>query len=152
MSDDPVPKRTASPARVSVLVSNRQDLRVDESELAGLAEHTLEAEGRTHGELSLSFVTAEEMAGLHLTYMEEEGPTDVLSFPMDEEGLLGDVVVCPAEAARNRPDLEAELRLLVVHGVLHLLGYDHEDDEDRRVMWAKQDAYMRVEPGKGAMG
>ncbi|HMC36850.1 MAG TPA: rRNA maturation RNase YbeY, partial [Actinomycetota bacterium] len=50
----------------------------------------------------------------------------------------------PEEARRNNPDLDAELRLLVVHGVLHLLGYAHEDDEDRRVMWAKQTTYSGV--------
>jgi probable rRNA maturation factor len=143
MSDEPVPKRTAPRPGVSVLVSNRQDLPVDESELARMAERTLEAEGRSHGELSLSFVTSEEMADLHVTYMGEEGPTDVLSFPMDEEGLLGDVIVCPAEAARNNPDIEGELRLLVTHGVLHLLGYDHEDEEARAAMWSRQDRYVK---------
>ncbi|MGH2556062.1 MAG: rRNA maturation RNase YbeY [Actinomycetota bacterium] len=143
MSDEPVPKRTAPRPGVSVLVSNRQDLPVDESELAQLAARTLEAEGRMNGELSLSFVTPEEMADLHVTYMGEEGPTDVLSFPMDEEGLLGDVVVCPAEAARNNPDVRGELRLLVTHGVLHLLGYDHGDEEARAAMWSRQDRYLK---------
>jgi probable rRNA maturation factor len=127
---------------MSVLVSNRQESPVDEVTLAALAERTLVAEGRPGVELSLSFVGEEEMADLHVRYMDEPGPTDVLSFPMDEDGLLGDVVVCPAEAARNNPDVAAELRLLVVHGVLHLLGYDHEADDDRRAMWAKQDAYV----------
>ena len=127
---------------MSVLVSNRQESPVDEAMLAALAERTLAAEGRRGVELSLSFVGEDEMADLHVRYMDEPGPTDVLSFPMDEDGLIGDVVVCPAEAARNNPDVAAELRLLVVHGVLHLLGYDHEADDDRRAMWAKQDAYV----------
>ena len=127
---------------MSVLVSNRQKSPVDEATLAALAERTLVAEGRPGVELSLSFVGEEEMADLHVRYMDEPGPTDVLSFPMDEDGLIGDVVVCPAEAARNNTDVAAELRLLVVHGVLHLLGYDHEADDDRRAMWAKQDAYV----------
>jgi probable rRNA maturation factor len=148
------PVSEGEPARAGlvVLVSNRQPTPLNEDELVEVARRTLAAEGREDGELSLSFVTPEEMTDLHVTYMGEEGPTDVLSFPLDEEGLLGDVVVCPAEAARNNPDLAAELRLLVAHGVLHLLGYDHEADEDRRVMWAKQDAYVRVEPSTGAMG
>jgi probable rRNA maturation factor len=124
-----------------VLVSNRQTALVNERDLVAVAENTLVGEGRVEGELSLSFVTSEEMADLHATYMGEEGPTDVLSFPMDEHGLLGDVVISPAEAARNSPDLEAELRLLVAHGVLHLLGYDHEEEAERRVMWAKQESY-----------
>ena len=133
---------SGGPSTMSVLVSNRQDSPVDEAGLAALAERTLAAEGRPDVELSLSFVDEAEMADLHVRYLDEPGPTDVLSFPMDEDGLLGDVVVCPSEAARNNPDLPAELRLLVVHGVLHLLGYDHEADDERRAMWAKQDAYV----------
>jgi probable rRNA maturation factor len=132
---------------IVVLVSNRQTALVNERDLVGVAERTLVGEGRVEGELSLSFVTSEEMADLHATYMGEEGPTDVLSFPMDEDGLLGDVVIAPAEAARNNPDVEAELRLLVAHGVLHLLGYDHEEEAERRVMWGKQALYSRVTPG-----
>jgi probable rRNA maturation factor len=132
---------------IVVLVSNRQTALVNERDLVGVAERTLAGEGRVEGELSLSFVTSEEMADLHATYMGEEGPTDVLSFPMDEDGLLGDVVISPAEAARNNPDVEAELRLLVAHGVLHLLGYDHEEETERRVMWGKQALYSEVTPG-----
>jgi probable rRNA maturation factor len=138
MNDGPIPKRRLP----TVQVSNRQDLPVAEMALSALAGRTLEAEGVSDGELSLSFVTDEEMADLHRRYMGEPGPTDVLSFPMGEDALLGDVVVCPSEAARNGPDLASELRLLVVHGILHLLGYDHEDEEDRRVMWAKQEEYL----------
>jgi probable rRNA maturation factor len=71
----------------------------------------------------------------------------VLSFPLDEAGdhgeqrLLGDVVICPSVAARQATDLHAEVRLLLVHGILHLLGYDHEDEEERRAMWERQEAY-----------
>jgi|SRR5438552_1200521 len=126
---------------MNVIVSNRQYLPVDEAGLAGLADRTLSVEGRAGVELSLSFVEPVEMSDLHVRYLNEPGPTDVLSFPLDEDGLLGDVVVCPAEALRNNPDLAAELRVLVVHGVLHLLGYDHEEEEERRRMWAKQAAY-----------
>jgi probable rRNA maturation factor len=143
MDDGTVPKRPASPGGVRALVSNRQRLPVDEGALAALAERTLAAEGYSEGELSISFVSPEEMEDLHVRYMDEKGTTDVLSFPLDEDGLLGDVVVCPAEAARNNPELESELRLLVVHGVLHLLGYDHQDQDERARMWAKQDTYAR---------
>ena len=105
-------------------------------------EPTLEGEGVSGGELALSFVSEDEMAELHVRYMDEPGPTDVLSFALGEDGLLGDVVVCPDEAARNNPsDPAAELRLLVAHGVLHILGYDHERDEERAVMWAAQERY-----------
>jgi probable rRNA maturation factor len=141
MSDDPIPKRTVGP---SVLVSNRQRRPVDEQALADLAARTLAEEGAGPVELSLSFVEPPEMEELHIRFMGEPGATDVLSFPMDEDGLVGDVVICPEEAAGNNPDEAEELRLLVVHGVLHLLGYDHQREEDRRVMWAKQRAYSGV--------
>jgi probable rRNA maturation factor len=95
-------------------------------------------------ELSVSLVTREEMADLHGRYLDDPEPTDVLSFTMDEEGLLGDVVICPAVAAAQNPDLEAELRLLLVHGILHLLGYDHDEEEERRAMWARQERYSGV--------
>ena len=123
-------------------MSNRQDLPVEEHELVDLARRVLMGEGVPHGELTLSLVSDEEMADLHIRYMGEEGPTDVLSFPMHEEGLIGDVVVCLTVAKRNNPNLRGELRLLVVHGVLHLLGYDHEREDDRDVMWKTQDRYL----------
>jgi probable rRNA maturation factor len=74
----------------------------------------------------------------------------VLSFPLndmdeDDARLLGDVVIAPAEAARNNPaDPVAELRLLLVHGILHLLGYDHEEDGARIRMWERQERYSGV--------
>ena len=135
----------------TVLVSNRQDLTVDEDAIVDLATRTLVAEGVPAFELSVSLVGLEEMEDLHVRYMEEEGPTDVLSFPLDgdDEGgdgvrILGDVVICPAYAVTNDPDLEREVRLLLVHGILHLLGHDHEDDGDRAVMWAKQERHSGV--------
>lgn len=143
MSSD-VPKPSGAP---TVLVSDRQSAPLPDSltsVLVRLAEETLHGEGMVEAELSLSFVDLEEMADLHQRYMGEPEPTDVLSFLLDEDGLLGDVIVCPAVAAGNNPDRDAELRLLVVHGTLHLLGYDHEVDEERAVMWAKQTAYSGV--------
>ncbi|HEX9411703.1 MAG TPA: rRNA maturation RNase YbeY [Actinomycetota bacterium] len=125
-------------------MSNRQDFTVDESGLAALAERVLAGEGAPEGELSLSFVSTDEMEQLHERYAGEDGPTDVLAFPMGEEGMLGDVVICPAEARRNNEDVEEELRLLVVHGTLHLLGHDHEDEDARRKMWSKQERYSSV--------
>jgi probable rRNA maturation factor len=136
----------------AVLVSNRQDLPLDEAALADLARDTLRREGLRAVELSVSFVDEAEIEDLHVRYMDERGPTDVLSFSLDpddadEEGtrVLGDVVICPAVAARNNPgDPAAELRLLLVHGVLHLLGYDHEEEADRTEMWARQERYSGV--------
>jgi len=141
MSDDDSPR---------ILVSDRQPEPLDHDGLVELARTTLAAEGVARSELSLSFVTTEEMADLHRTYLGEEGPTDVLSFPLEESDeedvrILGDVVIAPAVAAANRPqDPPAELRLLLVHGILHLLGHDHEDEADRAEMWAKQERYAGV--------
>ena len=135
----------------AVLISNRQSLPVDGDGLTTLARDTLVAEGRTHQvELSVSFVDETEMADLHVRYMEEEGPTDVLSFPLDEVDdrgvrLLGDVIVAPSVAAQNNPDDPAgEMRLLLVHGILHVLGYDHEEDAERAAMWTRQERYSGI--------
>jgi probable rRNA maturation factor len=135
-----------------ILVSDRQALPVDASGLVDVASACLVGEGLSRAELSLSFVDEDEIASLHATYMHEEGPTDVLSFPLDEDDLdedgvrlLGDVVIAPAVAARNNPDdPAAEMRLLVVHGILHLLGHDHEEEDERREMWAIQERYTGV--------
>ena len=142
MSDDP--------GQPQILVSDRQTLPVDEAGLVGLARTTLLGEGLGAVELSVSFVDDAEMEELHVRYMDESGPTDVLSFPLDEEEhhgvrVLGDVVIAPAVAARNNPyDPAAELRLLLVHGILHVLGYDHEDADERAAMWARQERYSGV--------
>jgi len=134
----------------SVLFSDRQEIPVDEAGLRELAARTLAGMGVPASELSVSFVSEEEIAELHVRYMGEEGPTDVLSFPLGDDAggiaVLGDVVIAPAVAARNNPEVEGELRLLLVHGILHLLGYDHEEDEERAVMWELQERYtgMRV--------
>jgi probable rRNA maturation factor len=149
MNDDPSPghTRTSSPA---VLVSDRQGTAVDVDGLAELARRTLLAEGIADAELSLSFVDDAEIEDLHVRYLHEPGPTDVLSFPLDGEDdrgvrVLGDVVIAPGIAARNNPtDPAAELRLLVVHGVLHLLGYDHEEEAEKAEMWSRQTAYSGV--------
>jgi probable rRNA maturation factor len=137
VSDDP----SDSPV---VVLSDRQDLPTDHQALIDLARQTLDAEGAGPVELSLSLVSEGEMTELHRRYLDEAGPTDVLSFTMDEEGLLGDVVICPAVASAQREDLEAELRLLLVHGILHLLGYDHQQEAERRAMWERQERYSGV--------
>jgi probable rRNA maturation factor len=137
--------------RPAVLVSNRQSQPVDEPSVRELARATLRGEGHVDVELSVSFVDEAEIEDLHVRFMDEPGPTDVLSFPLDdvdEDGvrLLGDVVIAPAVAARNNPeDQAAELRLLLVHGILHLLGYDHEADAEKAEMWARQERYSGVQ-------
>lgn len=128
----------------NVIISDRQEVPADHDALADLARSTLTQEGAGPVELSVSLVNAEEMAELHVRYAGEAGPTDVLSFTMDEDGLLGDVVICPEVAKTQSPDLDAELRLLLVHGILHLLGYDHEEDQERVAMWKRQEQYSGV--------
>ncbi len=136
--------------RPIVVLSDRQDLPADLQSLEAVARSTLGAEGAADAELSVSLVSREEIADLHERYLDEPGDTDVLSFPMDEDPtedgtrVLGDVVICPAVAREQNPDLAAELRLLVVHGILHLLGYDHEEEDARREMWARQERYSGV--------
>ena len=123
-----------------VLVDDRQGSPTDVDGLVALAETCLSGEGAGSVELSVSLVSEEEIADLQLRYLGEEGPTDVLSFPLDEideEGvrILGDVVIAPTVAARNNEaDPQAEMRLLLVHGILHLLGHDHEREEERAAM------------------
>ena len=154
-----------------VLISNRQRAALDEEGLRSLARDTLRGEGVDRAELSVSFVETGEIEELHERFMDEPGPTDVLSFPLDEAEVpaedgakvgakdgakdgakngdgtrhLGDVVVAPAEAERNNPaDPNGEIRLLLVHGILHLLGYDHEEEDARTRMWERQARYSGV--------
>ena len=136
----------------SILFSDRQSGPVDLTGLEALARSTLLGEGLGRAELSVSLVEETEIADLHIRFLGEPGPTDVLSFPLDEDDVdeddvrvLGDVVICPAVAARNNPaDPRAEVRLLLVHGILHLLGYDHEEEGARVAMWARQERYSGV--------
>jgi probable rRNA maturation factor len=100
-------------------------------------------------ELNIRIVAEDEMSDLHLKWMNLPGPTDVLSFPMDElkpnsksdgPGLVGDIVLCPAFAEKNgKQSLEKELELLTVHGVLHLLGFDHAEKSEEAAMFKLQD-------------
>ena len=104
-------------------------------------------------ELAIMFVDESAMEQLHVQWMDEPGPTDVLSFPMDElrpgtaesptpAGLLGDIVVCPTVAARQAltagHTADEEMLLLTTHGILHLLGYDHAEPDEEREMFALQ--------------
>lgn len=103
-------------------------------------------------ELSVAVVDEEEMARLHMEWMGLPGPTDVMSFPMDElqagtpghltKGTLGDIVLCPSVAASQAEaaghSTEDEFFLLTVHGILHLLGHDHVQDKEREVMFGLQ--------------
>lgn len=146
----------------------QSDRPVDALRWARLAEAVLaEQELPGDAELSLLFVDEPAIAELNLRFLGKQGPTDVLAFPIDEEPaesgrspdsggtgpgmasepeempvLLGDIVICPAVAHGNAPehagDYDDELALLVVHGLLHLMGMDHEDDEEAEEMEAKE--------------
>ena len=100
-------------------------------------------------ELNIRLVTEPEITELHVKWMDLPGPTDVLSFPMDEikpnsksngPGIVGDIVLCPSFAERNeKQSLTKELELLTVHGVLHLLGFDHAQAKEEEVMFKLQE-------------
>ncbi len=139
---------------MSIEVNDESGAAVDGERIAALSRFVLDRL-RVHpqAELSVLAVDVETMASLHVQWMDEEGPTDVLSFPMDElrpgkddeepePGLLGDVVLCPAVAAEQAAaaghPTEQELDLLTTHGILHLLGYDHEEPDEEREMFGLQ--------------
>lgn len=160
---------------------------VDKLGLINLAERVLKAEGvRGDAELSILFVDEQSISDLNKRFAGKDGPTDVLSFPIDEEPveggrspdsggtgpgdmqaepgdlptLLGDIVICPAVAARNVADgihddraktYDDELALLVVHGILHLMGMDHVDDDEATAMEKREQElldqfYRQVSP------
>ena len=139
---------------MSIEVLNESGLDLDVRRLSRLARFVMD-EMRVHpqAELCIKAVDEATIAELNLQWMEKEGPTDVLAFPMDElrpglvneepeEGVLGDLVLCPDIAAKQGGTAghgtEAEIELLTVHGILHLLGYDHAEPEEEREMFALQ--------------
>lgn len=163
---------------MSIEIANESGQAADEQALLSVARHALEAMGvNPLAEMSLLLVDEAYMSELNKRWMQADGPTDVLAFPMDEleadrgpgpgsdsaePALLGDVVLCPAVAARQARTAghsnAAELQLLTVHGVLHLLGYDHADKEEERTMFGLQDRLLtewrrdRRGDGDGAPG
>ncbi len=153
---------------MSIEIANESGADVDEAALAALARHVLD-EMRVHplAELSVLLVDEAAMTELHVRWMGEEGPTDVLAFPMDElrppqpggthaepggteppglPGLLGDGVICPqiaaAQAGSAGHSLGDEIDMLCAHGILHLLGYDHGDPAEHAAMFGLQDRLL----------
>jgi len=139
---------------VSIEVLNESGTDVDAHELSKLSRFVMD-KMHVHplAELCIKVVDEATIAELNEQWMEKEGPTDVLAFPMDElrpglvneepeEGVLGDLVLCPAVAARQAKDaghsVRDEVDLLTVHGILHLLGYDHADPEEHAEMFGLQ--------------
>ncbi|MBW1601034.1 rRNA maturation RNase YbeY [Streptomyces sp. JJ66] len=146
---------------MSIDVNNESGREVEEQAILDIARYAL-TRMRIHplSELSVIIVDTEAMEQLHTQWMDLPGPTDVMSFPMDElrppgkdddeppQGLLGDIVLCPEVAARQAEQaptghtMDEELQLLTVHGVLHLLGYDHEEPGERAEMFGLQQAIV----------
>jgi probable rRNA maturation factor len=139
---------------MSIEVQNESGMDLDVRRTQQLARFVMDRM-RVHpqAELCVTAVDAETIAELNVKWMEKEGPTDVLAFPMDElrpghvneepeEGVLGDLVVCPVVAEQQAKAaghaVQDELVLLTVHGILHLLGYDHGGPDDHREMFGLQ--------------
>ena len=139
---------------MSVEINNEAGLEVDEAAVQRLVTFGLDLlHVHPDADLAILFVDEAAMERLHVQWMDEPGPTDVLSFPMDElrpgtedaptpAGLLGDIVVCPqvaeAQAKSAGHSTLEEIQLLTAHGLLHLLGFDHAEPEDEREMFGVQ--------------
>ncbi len=139
---------------MSIEINNESVIDVDEAQLQRLAIYALD-QLYVHPDAELSIVLVDEgaMEQLHVQWMDEPGPTDVLSFPMDElrpgtedaispAGLLGDVVLCPqvaiAQAETAGHSTVDELLMLTTHGILHLLGFDHAEPAEEKEMFGIQ--------------
>jgi len=143
-----------------VFLADEQDLDVDVDDLIGLADRVL-TEQRVPPDMEVALLLVDEstISGLNAKHLGHEGPTDVLAFPIDEPGesppagpaILGDVILCPAVAHRQAAERggapHAELQLLTVHGLLHLLGMDHADPDEEREMFALTDRLLALHRG-----
>lgn len=141
---------------MSIEVANESGFDVSEDELISVAKFVISKMDVNPGaELSMVLLDSNSMADLHMRWMDLPGPTDVMSFPMDElepggrpdapepgPAMLGDIVLCPefaaGQAAAAGHSLGHELALLTVHGVLHLLGYDHAEPDEEKEMFGLQ--------------
>ena len=136
-----------------ILFENESDLAWPEGELRALAAHAIKyMKLDERVELSILAMNEDEMERLHIEWMDEEGPTDVLSFPIDElrsgeafvegKSTLGDIVICPSVAQRQAEraghGFDVELQILLVHGSLHLMGFDHAEPAEEAEMFALQ--------------
>ena len=143
---------------MTIEVLNESGYELDVTRLAALSRFVMDRM-RVHplAELCVTAVDEDTIAELNAKWMDKEGPTDVLAFPMDElrpglvnedpeEGVLGDLVLCPAVAERQGATAghgtEAEIELLTVHGILHLLGYDHAEPDEHKEMFGLQDQLL----------
>ncbi len=141
-------------------INNESGVQADEHGLVALARFALD-QLRIHPQADLSILLVDEdtMAGYHERFMDLAGPTDVMSFPMDElrapaddeeppMGLLGDIVLCPQvtarQAAENGRSADGEAEYLLIHGLLHLLGHDHAEPEEKAVMFGLNDRIIEA--------
>ena len=145
---------------MSIEIANESGVGVDELALVSVSRFALNRmKINALAELSILLMDVEAMTELHVKWMDEPGPTDVMSFPMDEletarrpdemgpgPALLGDVVLCPVvameQAVQAGHSLDDELHLLTVHGILHLLGFDHAEPADERKMFTLQNELL----------
>ena len=151
---------------MSVEVNNESSMEADLEAVAALGRHVLDSlYVHPEAEVSVIFVDEDAMERLHVEWMDLPGPTDVMSFPMDElrpgspgsptpAGMLGDIVICPQVAARQARagghSTADEILLLATHGLLHLLGYDHEDPAEKEEMFGLQRSLMEAFLGRPA--
>jgi len=136
-------------------IENRSGQLAPESDVLNLMQFAIKELGlNSECELTLAFINDEEMAQLHEKWMDLPGTTDVMSFPMDElkpndpePGILGDIVISPlvarAQADKAGHPYEHEVKILAAHGLLHLLGYDHQEPEAEREMFALQEDLVK---------
>ena len=144
---------------MSIEISNESEIQIDTLRVQNLALHVRD-ELRLHPmvDVGIIFVDEAPMTELHVKWMDEPGPTDVLSFPMDElrpgseeslspEGVLGDIVVCPQVAIRQAAvaghEPINEILMLVTHGMLHLVGFDHAEAAEEKEMFELQAQMLR---------
>lgn len=139
---------------MTIELVNRSGALIPDKEITSLLDYGIEyMELNPECEISLSFVDVQEMEELHVKWMQENGPTDVLSFPMDmpeskdDVVTLGDIVISPAVAAKQAivagHSVEHEMYILATHGLLHILGYDHADPDEEKVMFALQEKIVK---------
>ncbi len=136
---------------MNIELSNESGVSVNETDIVSVAEFAMHHMGLHEDcDLAISIVDESRMSELHEEWMDLKGPTDVLSFPMDElvphspdPGIVGDIVLCPQFAqAQAKNGLESELHLLTIHGVLHCLGYDHAEPAQERAMFDLQESIL----------
>jgi probable rRNA maturation factor len=139
---------------MTIELVNRSGALIPDKEITSLLDYGISfMELNPQCEVSLTFVDIQEMEELHIKWMQEGGPTDVLSFPMDmpenkdDVVTLGDIVIAPAVAAKQATDaghsVEHEMYILATHGLLHILGYDHADPDEEKVMFALQERIVK---------